>query len=146
MTDLPDYNPPAYSSPEARAKFGRDWFQYIMTRPAPPPTTPYFAAGIHNFVFAEMWSRPGLTVKERRWITLACVAASDTLVPIQTHVYAALKSGDMTLEEMNEFTLHMAVYLGWPKASIVNQTIIDMWDQIQQEGGPVPEQRPEPLA
>jgi 4-carboxymuconolactone decarboxylase len=147
MTDLPQVpNPPLYSSQEERAKFGRDWFEYVMTMPAPPPTTVYNVAGIHNYVFAEMWSRPGLDMKARRWITLACVAAADTLLPIQAHIYAALKSGDITLDEMHEFTLHFAIYAGWPKASIVNQTILDAWDRIQKEGGTVTMKQPDPIA
>jgi len=146
MTDQPVPNPPLYPSQEARAKFGRDWFEYVMTMDAPPPVTPYFVAGIHNYVFAEMWSRPGLDMKARRWITLACVAASDTVVPIQSHIYAALKSGDVTLEEMHEFTLQFAVYCGWPKASIVNQCILDAWERIEKEGGTVQMKKPDPIA
>ena len=133
---------PAHPTPEARAQYGKDWFEYTMTLPAPAPTTPYNSAGIHNFVFAEVWSRPGLDMKARRWITLACVAASDTVVPIQAHIYAALKSGDVTLEEMHEFALHFAVYCGWPKASLVNQSILDAWDRIEKEGGTVTMKKP----
>lgn len=135
----------SHVSPEQRRQYGRDWFEYTMTMPAPAPTTPYQRNGIADFVFGEMWSRPGLDMKSRRWITLACVAASDTVVPIQAHIYAALKSGDVTIEEMHEFTLHFAVYCGWPKASIVNQVAIDMWQRIQDEGGTVQMTKPEPI-
>ncbi|WP_242124013.1 carboxymuconolactone decarboxylase family protein [Sphingobium sp. Sx8-8] len=144
-TSPPDLGPPEFASPEERSQYGRDWFHYVMTMPAPPPTTPYNSAGIHNFVFAEMWSRPGLDLKARRWITLACVAASDTVVPIQAHIYAALKSGDITIEEMHEFTLHFAVYCGWPKASLVNQAVQDAWARVQEEGGTVQMARPDPV-
>ncbi|MBV9842350.1 MAG: carboxymuconolactone decarboxylase family protein [Sphingomonadaceae bacterium] len=135
----------SHVTPEQRRQYGRDWFEYTMFAPAPPPTTPYFRNGIADFVFGEMWSRPGLDMKSRRWITLACVAACDTTVPIQSHIYAALKSGDITIEEMHEFTLQFAVYCGWPKASIVNQTIIDAWQRVQNEGGPIKRDKPEPI-
>lgn len=109
-------NPGApFPTSEQRAQYGRDWFEHTMTMPASPPTTPYNTAGIQNFVFAEMWSRPGLDMKARRWITLACVAARDTVVPIQAHVYAAMKSGDASLEEMHEFALHFAVIAAGPR-------------------------------
>ena len=135
------YTPPKLT-PEQRDKYGADWFHYTMTTPAPPPDSPYRAAGIRNFVFGEMWSRPGLDMKSRRWITLACVAAADTMVPIQAHIYAALKSGDISIEEMHEFVIHFAVYSGWPKASIVDQVVRDSWDRIQKEGGTVSLERP----
>ena len=136
MTDHPQM------TPEQRDQYGADWFEYTMTLPAPPPDSPYRAAGIRNFVFAEMWSRPGLDMRSRRWITLACVAAADTLVPIQTHIYAALKSGDITYEEMQEFVLHFAVYSGWPKASYVEQAAREAWARVQAEGGTVSLARP----
>jgi 4-carboxymuconolactone decarboxylase len=136
---------PAEPTREQREDHGRAWFEYTMTFPAPKPVTPYNKAGIAGFVFSEMWCRPGLDMRSRRWITLACVAASDTIVPIQAHIYAALKSGDITLDEMHEFTLHFAVYCGWPKASIVNQTILDAWARIEAEGGITPMEKPAPI-
>ncbi len=125
-----------------RLKRGQEWFEHVMTIPAPPPDSPYTREGISNFVFAEMWSRPLLDVKTRRWITLACVGAADTDVPITSHVYAALKSGDITYEEMQEFVLHFAVYSGWPKASRMEQAVREAWQQVQDTGGPNPRREP----
>ncbi|MDO7842205.1 carboxymuconolactone decarboxylase family protein [Sphingomonas immobilis] len=133
MTDAPERQ----MTPAEREQYGRDWFEYTMTSPAPPPDSAYRQAGIANFVFAEMWSRPGLDMRTRRFITLACVGAADTAVPIMAHVYAAMKSGDVTYEEMMEFVLHFAVYSGWPKASILEQTVREQWERIQKEGGTV---------
>ena len=135
----------SHVTPEQRRQYGREWFEHITCFPAPAPITPYNRNGITDFVFGEMWCRPGLDVKARRWITLACVAASDTVIPIQSHIYSALKSGDISIEEMHEFTLHFAVYCGWPKASIVNQSVLDAWKRIEEEGGPTPTPPPEPI-
>ena len=44
-------------------------------------------------------------------MTLTCVAAADSPQPIEDHVYAALNSGDIELEEMLEFILQFAVLL-----------------------------------
>lgn len=133
---------PPQMTPEERDQYGGNWFKYTMTTPGPKADSPYYAAGIRNFVFGEMWCRPGLDMRSRRWITLACVAFAGTTVPIQTHFYAALKSGDITYEEMQEFVLHFAVYAGWPKASIIELTVREAWARIQAEGGPVPLERP----
>ena len=38
-------------------------------------------------------------------------------------MYAALKSGDVSFDEMDELALHFAAYYGWPKASHLNQAI-----------------------
>ena len=83
----------------------------------------------------EVWSRPGLGVRDRRFVTLACVGAADAVSVIDAHVYAALKSGDITVEQMLEFALHFAVYCGWPKASQVEQSVRDQWQRIHTERG-----------
>ncbi len=102
---------------EERTATGRSRYREVMVSEAPPPLTPYLARGVVDSVFGELWDRPGLSRRDRRWITLACVGAAAVDVPIQQHVYAALASGDVTREEMQEFVLHFAYYAGWPRAS-----------------------------
>lgn len=109
-------------------------FLEVMTVDPPLTTTPFDEATL-DFVFGEIWPRPGLSRRDRRWVTLACVAAADAPQPIEDHVYAALNSGDVTLEEMLEFVLQFAVYCGWPKASHMEGVIRQQWARIQQERG-----------
>jgi 4-carboxymuconolactone decarboxylase len=117
---------PTASDPEARLRGGEATFMEVNCLPgAPPRDNPYSGAGILNFVFGEMWVRPGLGMKERRLITVACVAFQDAPTPIRSHVYAALKSGDISAEEMDEVALHFAAYYGWPKASFLNEVITE---------------------
>jgi len=100
-----------------RTEVGRAKYLEVMVHEAPPPMTPFTENGVVDSVFGELWGRPGLSRRDRRWITLACVAAATIDEPIQTHVYAALASGDISREEFQEFVLHFAYYAGWPRAS-----------------------------
>ena len=100
-----------------RTEIGRRRYREVMVSDAPPPMTPYLAHGVVDSVFGELWDRPGLSRRDRRFITLACVGAAAVDVPIQQHVYAAMASGDLTREEVQEFILHFAYYSGWPRAS-----------------------------
>ena len=113
-------------------------FREVMTRPYDRESSPYNEAGLLDFVFADIWNRPGLGRRERRWVTLACVGAADTLGPIEAHVYAAMNSGDMSLEEMQEFVLHFAVYCGWPKGSFLDQVVWSQHVRICEERGEPP--------
>jgi 4-carboxymuconolactone decarboxylase len=121
--------------PEDRIRGGEACFAWINCVPAPPRDTPYTLAGILNFVFGEVWQRPLLSVRDRRLLTVAAVGLDDSIIPIRSHVYAALKSGDLNLEEMRELVLHFAVYSGWPKASFLNQVVTESWERIQSDGG-----------
>jgi 4-carboxymuconolactone decarboxylase len=122
------------SDPEARLLGGEASFREINCLAfAPPRDNPYSGAGILNFVFGEMWVRPGLGMKERRLITVACVAFQDAPTPIMSHVYAALKSGDLSPAEMDEVALHFAAYYGWPKGSYLNQVIAEQQERVAKE-------------
>jgi 4-carboxymuconolactone decarboxylase len=122
------------SDPEARLVCGEQSFRDINCIPfAPTRDNPYSGAGILNFVFGEMWLRPGLGMKERRLVTVACVAFQDAPLPILSHVYAALKSRDVSFEEMDELALHFAAYYGWPKAANLNQVIGEQKQRVLEE-------------
>ena len=73
-------------------------YEHIMCAPAPTPISAYVDSGVIGFVFGEMWRRGVLTPRDRRWITLACVGMADAAVPMETHCYAALKSGEVTTD------------------------------------------------
>jgi 4-carboxymuconolactone decarboxylase len=122
------------SDPELRLRGGEQSFKDINCLPfAPPRDNPYSGAGILNFVFGEMWLRPGLGTKERRLITVACVAFQDAEIPIMSHVYAALKSGDVSFDEMDELALHFAAYYGFAKADYLNQVIVEQKQRVLAE-------------
>src|SRR3974377_299284 len=104
------------------AEAAEQTYRAVMTRDPSPATTP-FAVATRDFLFGGVWSRPGLSRRDRRWVALPCVAAADSPAPIDAQVYAALNSGDIELEEMLEFVLHFAVYCGWPKGSHVEMVI-----------------------
>ena len=122
------------SDPEARLRAGEQAFRDVNCLPfAPVRDDPYSGAGILNFVFGEMWLRPGLGMKQRRLVTVACVAFQDAPYPIFSHVYAALKSGDVSFDEMDEVALHFGAYYGWAKASRLMQVIEEQKQRVTQE-------------
>lgn len=117
--------------PAVRHAEGRANFETVMTFPGPRPNTAYFDSGILNFVFGEMWMRPGLDQRARRWITLVGVSDSSSDMPIRSHIYGAMKSGNTTPEEMNEFVLQYAVHSGWPRASVIQGVVLEMAERIR---------------
>jgi 4-carboxymuconolactone decarboxylase len=110
-------------------------YEHIMTTPAPPPIGAYIDAGVIGFVFGEMWRRGVLTPRDRRWVTLACVGAAGSPIPMESHTYAALNSGDVTIEEIDEFLLFFGTQMGWPRGSAMNGHILDSMAKIAAERG-----------
>jgi 4-carboxymuconolactone decarboxylase len=116
--------------PRQRLEEGGANFKTVMAFPSPPPVTPYFEDGIVNFVFGEMWMRPGLDRRARRWITLVGIADSSASTPIRTHTYAAMATGDATMSEMQEFVLQYAIHGGWPRASVMQAAVFEMGERV----------------
>ncbi|MFM8303810.1 MAG: carboxymuconolactone decarboxylase family protein [Actinomycetota bacterium] len=78
-----------------------------------------------------------LSARERHLVTIAALAAT---VPEQLDapVHAALASGDLTLDELLEVTLHVAVYAGWPRASHLEMVVGAQWAALHAARGEAP--------
>jgi 4-carboxymuconolactone decarboxylase len=125
--------PPIRAEPwehDQRMADGTRNFRDVMTFGGPPAQTAYFEAGINGFVFGEMWRRPGLDERARRFITVVGVCDSAAYTPIHSHVYAAMKSGNATQAEMFEFVLQYAIHAGWPKASVAQGAVIEQGKNV----------------
>jgi 4-carboxymuconolactone decarboxylase len=113
--------------PEVRTAEGMAEFTNVMTFPGGPSASPFLEA-INNFVFGEMWCRPGLDQRSRRWLTLVGVCESAAEVPFKSHIHSAMQSGNCTPDELQEFVLQYGILAGWPKASVIQGVV---WEMIK---------------
>src|SRR3954454_9884799 len=120
--------------PSERTTMSEDLYAGVMMTEAPPTRTP-FDIDTREFQPGGVWSRPGLSVRDRRIVTIVCVSAAVDVPAMDAHVYAALASGDLTVEQLNEFTLHFAVYCGWPRASQLEASVRSQWQRLHDERG-----------
>lgn len=86
-------------------------------------------------VFGPVWARPGLSRRDRRFVTLTCVCASESVDHMNDHMYAALASGDITYDELLEFVLQFAVYCGWPRGSEAEGAVRSQFARLAAERG-----------
>jgi 4-carboxymuconolactone decarboxylase len=71
---------------------------------------------IIEFPFGDVYSRPGLGLKEREIVTVSALAAMGNALPqLKIHIHAALNVG-CTRQEIVEIMIQMAVYAGFPAA------------------------------
>lgn len=77
---------------------------------------PDFATYLFEFPFGDIYSRPGLSLRDREIATIAALAAMGTAQPqLKVHIEAGLNVG-LTQEEITEVLMQMAVYAGFPAA------------------------------
>jgi 4-carboxymuconolactone decarboxylase len=98
-----------------RERGERMWVE-VMGMGVPPADDP-FTQWTRDVVFGRVWSGDGLGRKERRTTSITCAAIAGAPGALETHMRAALTSGDFTLEELGHWVVHLAFYAGWPVAS-----------------------------
>ena len=102
---------------------GREWFQKVMGFPAPALPGDLFLDTTLDHLFAKVWSRPALGVKERRIATLVVLMCLGHEPTLKLHLGAALRTGQLTDAELGELVLHVAHYAGWPVAAVSSQVV-----------------------
>lgn len=77
---------------------------------------PFFDLTVDH-LFGTIWTRPGLSMRDKRIMTLTAVAAlgNDALAEIQAN--AALHNDEMTGDELKEMAVFLTQYLGFPLGS-----------------------------
>lgn len=65
-----------------------------------------------DYLFGEVWTRPGLAMKERSRITCAVLAAFGREAQLKGHLKGALNLG-LKPAELREVLIHVAHYAGW---------------------------------
>src|SRR5690554_3395241 len=69
--------------------------------------------------FAEIWSRPGLSIRDRRLLVFGATAMLGRSDLIEIQVLGALRNGELDDEQLEEVALHLAYYAGWGNATAV---------------------------
>lgn len=82
----------------------------------------YFALTVDH-LFADIWSRPGLEMRDKRLITLSVVAALGLPDLAEIQVGAALRNQEMTEDELREMAIFITHYVGFPLGSTFNSVV-----------------------
>lgn len=80
------------------------------------PAIPYLSALTRSVLFddaAGVWTRPGLSPRDRSLITVSVAQAGYATDQLRGHVGRALNNG-LTQEEIAEIITHVTFYAGWP--------------------------------
>lgn len=76
---------------------------------------PEFANIIRSFPYETIWTRTGLTLKEKSMITISSLIAMGREDQTAIHMTGFLNSGG-SINELKEIIIHLAVYSGFPSA------------------------------
>jgi len=81
----------------------------------PPEGTVPFTDLMLEQVFAEVWTRGELSMRDRRLLILGAIAAQGAKDAWLVQVRAALKKGELTQAQLHEVFVQLAQYVGYPR-------------------------------
>ncbi len=74
-----------------------------------------------DHLFGEIWTRPGLDVRDRRLMTIGVLAALGLSPLVEIQFRCALERDELTVEQVRETVVHLTHYIGWPLSTGVNE-------------------------
>ena len=77
-----------------------------------------------NHLFADIWSRPKLSIRDRRLLVLGATAMLGRADLVEAQARGALLNGELDGDELEEAVLQLAFYVGWGNATA-------MWRGVQ---------------
>ncbi|MEU2042269.1 carboxymuconolactone decarboxylase family protein [Nocardia niwae] len=76
-----------------------------------------------DHLFADIWSRPGLTVRDRRLLLLGALTAQGLFDVAEIQVGAALRNGELDEAQLREAALFLCHYAGWPAGTRLDNIV-----------------------
>ncbi len=80
-----------------------------------------------DHLFADIWSRPGLSDRDRRLLLIGMLAGQGAADVLGIQIPAAHSAGDLDDAALREIVVFLSHYAGWPQGarlnSIVEETI-----------------------
>ncbi|MCX4093692.1 carboxymuconolactone decarboxylase family protein [Nocardia sp. alder85J] len=67
-----------------------------------------------DHLFADIWNRPGLTVRDRRLLLIGALSAQGFFDVAEIQIGAALNNEELTGEQLHEIAVFLSHYVGWP--------------------------------
>jgi 4-carboxymuconolactone decarboxylase len=76
-------------------------------------------------LFGDIWTRPGLTDRDRRLLLIGMLAGSNQTDVLTIQIPAAYAAGELDEQQLREVVILLCHYAGWPIGSRVNQVVED---------------------
>ncbi|MBW0016748.1 MAG: carboxymuconolactone decarboxylase family protein [Mycobacterium sp.] len=82
----------------------------------------FFALTVEH-LFGRIWTRPGLSMRDRRMMLLGVLTALNQEDLLEVQVNAVLQNQELTREELREMAIFLTHYVGFPLGSKLDGVI-----------------------
>jgi 4-carboxymuconolactone decarboxylase len=85
----------------------------------------FFAMTVDH-LFAEVWTRPGLTQKERRLLLIGLLVGMNLDDVLGIQIDSALKLKELSPDQLREIAIFLTHYAGWPRGAKINMAFEEL--------------------
>ncbi|MGN6475186.1 MAG: carboxymuconolactone decarboxylase family protein [Mycobacteriales bacterium] len=90
-------------------------------------------------LFADVWNREGLSLRDRRLMLLGVVAALGEWNVLPVQLDAILANDEFTPDQLREMAIFLTHYVGWPRGSMFNNIVEQRVAAHRKSGGDKPD-------
>ena len=98
-----------------------------------PPEGYAFTDIMLKQLFAELWTRDTLSMRDKRILLLGIIAEKGEASTFKIQIKASLKRGEMNPDEARELLLFIAQYAGYPRAASMLAPLEEAIGEYQKE-------------
>ena len=98
-----------------------------------PPEGYAFTDIMLKQLFAELWTRDTLSMRDKRILLLGIIAEKGETTTFKTQIKASLKRGEIKPDEAREFLLFIAQYSGYPRAAAMLSPVEEAIAEFEKE-------------
>ncbi|WP_067175656.1 carboxymuconolactone decarboxylase family protein [Microtetraspora niveoalba] len=77
-------------------------------------------------LFAEIWARDVLSVRDRRLLLIGLLVGEGLDDALRVQLDTALRTGELTPEELREVVVFLTHYAGWPRGTRLNKQVEEL--------------------
>jgi 4-carboxymuconolactone decarboxylase len=92
-----------------------------------------------DHLFGEIWTRPGLTLRDRRLLLLGLLVGQGHHDVVEIQADAALRAGELDARQLREVVIFLTHYAGWPSGARLSMQAEKLIGKMAKEQ-PVPDQ------
>ena len=74
-------------------------------------------------LFGEIWTRPGLSMRDRRLLLIGLLVGLGERDVIGVQIDGALANRELTADDLREIVIFLTHYAGWPRGAALNTQV-----------------------
>jgi len=113
------------AAPSAKRQLGLETMANVYGWEVGDGPGDFFSMTVEH-LFAEVWTRPGLSQRERRILLIGLVVGSGLFDVAGLQLDTALRLDELSADELRDIVIFATHYVGWPSGAKLNSQVEEL--------------------